>query len=116
MSVVQDVFNLNREFLAEMSKPFSKNEREIRIEKIQDFLGERGSLLKEMTGPFTPEEMELGRQILADEKKIHALLRSIKLDIQKDFAAAKNIKKNAPKYINPYADIFTEGAYCEKKV
>ncbi len=115
MSAVENVFHLNREFLEEMSKPSSKNDRDSLILKINEFLAKREILLKDMKGPYTAEEKQLGLQMIEDEQKIHALLYSLKSEIQQDFSSAKNIKKNAPKYINPYSNMFTEGAYYDKR-
>ena len=115
MSVVQDVFNLSREFYEEVSKPSPKNERDSLILKINEFLAKREILLKEMKGPYTPEEQQLGKQMIEYEQKIQTILQSIKQEIQQDFLAAKNKKKHAPKYINPYTDVFNEGAYYDKK-
>lgn len=115
MSVVHEVFNLSRNFLEELSKPSSKNERDSLILKINKFLVKREALLKEMKGPYNPEEQQLGKDMIEFEKKLHEKFATIKLEIQQDFLAAKNKKKNTPKYINPYTNVFNEGAYYDKR-
>lgn len=115
MSVVHDVYNLTRSFLEEISKPSPKNERDHLILKINEFLAKREILLKDMKGPYNPEEQYLGKEMIEFEKKLHETFASIKLEIQQDFLTAKNKKKNTPKYINPYTNVFTEGAYLDKR-
>jgi flagellar protein FliT len=115
MSVVHEVHNLTRLFLEELSKPFPKDERDNVISKVNEFLAKREMLLKDMKGPYTPEEQQLGLEMIEFEKKLHEKFASIKLEIQQDFLAAKNKKKNTPKYINPYTNIFNEGAYLDKR-
>jgi flagellar protein FliT len=115
MSVVHEVYNLTGSFLEEISKPSPKNERDTVILKINEFLAKREILLKEMKGPYNPEEQQLGNEMIEFEKKLHEVFTSIKLEIQKDFLAAKNKKKHTPKYINPYTNVFNEGAYLDKR-
>jgi flagellar protein FliT len=115
MSVVHDVHNLTLTFLEELSKPFPKDERDNVIIKINEFLVKREILLKEMKGPYSLEEQKLGKEMIELEKRFHEIFATIKLEIQKDFLAAKNKKKNTPKYINPYTNVFNEGAYYDKR-
>jgi flagellar protein FliT len=115
MSVVHDLYNLTRDFLEEIRKSYQKNERDSLILKINKFLAKREILLKEMKGPYTPEEKLLGNQLIEFDQKLQDIFRSIKLEIQQDFLAAKNKKKHTPKYINPYTNVFNEGAYYDKR-
>lgn len=115
MSVVHDIFNLSREFLDEMNKPSPKNERDNLILKINQFLAKRELLIKEMKGPYTPVEQLLGKQMIEIDQNLQGIFQSIKQEIQQDFLAAKNKKKHTPKYINPYTNVFNEGAYLDKR-
>ena len=115
MSVVHDIHNLTRSFLEELRGPFPKDERDNVILKINEFLAKREILLKEMKGPYNPDELQLGKEMIEYEKKLHEIFATIKLEIQQDFLAAKNKKKNTPKYINPYTNVFNEGAYYDKR-
>jgi flagellar protein FliT len=115
MSVVHEVFNLSRDFLEELSKPSQKNERDNVILKINEFLAKREIFLKEMKGPYNYEEQRMGKEMIELEKKLHEIFATVKLEIQQDFLAAKNKKKHTPKYINPYTNVFNEGAYYDKR-
>jgi flagellar protein FliT len=114
MSVVQEVYQLSKEFYDLISNPVLKKDRDSLILKINELLFKRETLLKEMNGPYSLEEQQMGKQIMEYDQKIQDKLKSIKLEIQKDFLIAKNQKRNTPKYMAPYPTT-NDGIFYDKR-
>lgn len=115
MSIVEEVYNISREFYEEIILPTPKNERDSLILKINEFFEKRAPLLKKLVGPYSADEKQMGEQLIEYDRRILEKMASIKQEIHQDILITKNKKKNAAKYINPYENLINDGIYYDKK-
>jgi flagellar protein FliT len=114
LSPVQELLNLSKEFYGEINEPFQKNERDVAISKIKEFLLKRDGLIKKLVGPHTTEERLLGEQVLVYDHKIEAKFKALKQEISEDLLTLRKQKKSTSKFINPYQSTFVNGVFLDK--
>ncbi|MCM3743855.1 flagellar protein FliT [Sporosarcina luteola] len=89
--------------------------RDAVIEEIDALLDERDALQKEISAPFTPEELELGKALVALEKQVEVALDSYMKMIRSEITAAQSKKEHVKSYVNPYGKVARDGTFYDTK-
>lgn len=89
-------------------------DRDEKINLVEQMLAERDDLLKDIRRPV-PEEVEIADKVLMLNQKLDLLLLKEKTKIQKDLKDLKQRKENSHKYQNPYASVSIDGMFYDKR-
>ncbi|MEG9295772.1 flagellar protein FliT [Mangrovibacillus sp. Mu-81] len=89
--------------------------RDYVIEKIDNLLKERQSLLGSIQPPFTEDEQVLGKQMMAWNQEIDRKLILLRTEIKRDMNGLTKKKTSAQKYTNPYENMQHDGMFYDKK-
>jgi flagellar protein FliT len=89
--------------------------RDYVIEKIDNLLTERHSLLGSIQPPFTEDEQVLGKQMMAWNQEIDRKLILLRTEIKRDMNGLTKKKISAQKYTNPYENLQHDGMFYDKK-
>lgn len=93
----------------------SEMDRDEKINKMNEFLDQRESLMESICPPFSEDEQRIGKQLVQLNQQVNELLKLQKLEIQRDIKDL-NVKKNSTnKYANPYENLSTDGMFYDKK-
>lgn len=113
MSVVIQFYQLTLELIELLEK--SAEERETKISQVERLLTQREALMAEIVPPYAPNEIEVGKMLLALNAKVAQLLQGEKTDIQKDIKDLQAKKESNTKYVNPYQNLSTDGMFYDKR-
>ncbi|MEH7883426.1 flagellar protein FliT [Bacillus sp. JJ1609] len=89
-------------------------DRDEKINLVDQLLAERDDLLKDIRRPVS-EEANLADKVLMLNQKLKMLLLQEKTQIQKDLKDLKQRKENSHKYQNPYASVSIDGMFYDKR-
>ena len=90
-------------------------DRDVRIENIQNLLGQREALLGAIQPPFSQEEQELGNKLVEQNQQVEQLLQKQKQEIQQDIKRLHLQKESNQKYMNPYESLSIDGVFYDKR-
>lgn len=85
------------------------------IEQVESLLFERENLQPYIQAPFTDEEFTFGQELLPLEKILQAKLKVYLKDIRVDIADQQKKKVSVNAYMDPYAQVFRDGTFYDKK-
>lgn len=114
MNVIQSFYEVTKQ-LVQMLETKTVNDRDERIEEINQLLDKREELLPSIGQPVTEEEKQVANGILQLNQKLMTLLEKEKLDIKKDINSLNHRKESTKKYVNPYESLQTDGMYYDKR-
>jgi flagellar protein FliT len=90
-------------------------DRETKIMRAEDLLGQRETLMPQIFPPYTVEEEEVGRNLVKLNARAEHLLQKEKMSIQKDIKALQFKKESSIKYANPYQSLSSDGMFYDKR-
>ena len=118
MNTVQAVLQLSAKLYQHLTTLPSEDERDVFIEKVHQYLDERGVLIEQLQQEgFQVDLTNKAHATLAElDKGIQARLNKVMKSIQADMKDLQNAKKNEQQYMNPYASVqVMDGRYYDKK-
>lgn len=113
MSAVSEFYQLTIELIALLEK--MSEERESKISQVELLLDKREALMTAIVPPYAPDEIEVGKKLIALNAKVAQLLQGEKIDIQKDIKDLQTKKESNTKYVNPYQSLSTDGMFYDKR-
>ncbi|MGE8206915.1 flagellar protein FliT [Heyndrickxia sp. NPDC080065] len=114
MTPIQECFKLTEEMI-EVLQATNEEERDVTIEKVENFLERREKLLEYIKPPFSEEEQLLGDRLVLLGKQLDVLLMNLKQEIQKDMNGLNQKKKSLNQYANPYSNLQNDGYFYDKR-
>ena len=114
MNAIQSFYDVTKQ-LVQMLEATTVNDRDERIEKINQLLNKREELLPLIKQPATEEDKQVAKEILLLNQKLMTLLEKEKLEIKKDINSLNHRKESTKKYVNPYESLQTDGMYYDKR-
>lgn len=118
MNTVQALLQVSAKLYQYLTTLPSEKERDVFIEKIHQYLDERGLLIDQLQHEgFQVDLKNKAHVTLAElDKGIQARLDKVMKSIQADMKDLQSAKKNEKQYINPYANVqVMDGRYYDKK-
>lgn len=114
MNPIQECCNLTKE-LIEFLRNNNDADRDNVIQKVEQFLVKRESLLEDIKPPFSAEDQLLGERLILLGNQLNLLFMNVKQEIQKDLNGLNKKKKSMNQYANPYANIQSDGFFYDKR-
>ncbi|WAA09804.1 flagellar protein FliT [Fervidibacillus albus] len=114
MNPLKQFYLLTAELVQLLEKTDASHRKET-IQKMNQLFEKREEVLKQIAPPFSRGEKQLGQQALQLNEKLVRLLTEEKNTIGTELASVRKQKKVQQKYVNPYAQIQTDGIFYDKK-
>ncbi|MEW4221536.1 flagellar protein FliT [Rossellomorea marisflavi] len=92
-----------------------KEDRDFKIESIEDLLEKREQLLSSILPPFNLEEQRLGEEMVLWNIQIDHKLLLLKVDVKRDMNGLTKTKTSVQRYTNPYESLQTDGMFYDKR-
>ncbi|MFJ7735958.1 flagellar protein FliT [Lysinibacillus sp. NPDC097287] len=118
MNTVQDLLQVSAKLYQHLTILPSEDERDVFIEKVHQYLDERGVLVEQLQQEgFQVDLTNKAHATLAElDTGIKERLDKVMKSIQADMKDLQNAKKNEQQYLNPYANVqVMDGRYYDKK-
>ncbi|TFD95805.1 hypothetical protein [Jeotgalibacillus sp. R-1-5s-1] len=116
MAVLHELSKLHRSMLLFIRNDAEKAEREIVIERINQFHAERAVLLDQVTPPETDEDRERVNEILQFNELITRFIEQSGAEVKKDIQLHRQKKKQNRQYVDPYSQQRgMDGAFYDTK-
>ncbi|MFT8310768.1 MAG: hypothetical protein ABF629_06355 [Sporolactobacillus sp.] len=112
--VLQEIYEQTVE-LDELIKDYEREDRDAFIEKLQQLLGSRETLLKELPDHCSDSDRQIGQKIDEMNQRINQSLQSIKQEITNDMSQFRHRKKTVNRYRNPYSGPTKDGMFLDKR-
>lgn len=103
------------ELLLRLLDEREEEKRDAVIVQTEKLLDERDALLPSIQAPFTEEERDFGQQLLPLEKQLQAKLEVYMKDIRLNISAQQKKKVSVQAYVDPYAQVFRDGTFYDKR-
>ncbi|MCI1592520.1 flagellar protein FliT [Heyndrickxia oleronia] len=114
MNPIQECYTITKEIVETLQNTVNYD-RDIRIQKVEDFLEKRQQILESIKPPFSDEDQLLGEHLVLLGKKFDGLLMNLKLEIKRDMNGLNKKKKSMNQYTNPYANLQSDGFFYDKR-
>lgn len=114
MNAVERCLALTKEILKTLNEVSEQN-RDEKIELVENLLEQREELLKEIKPPFTEIEDGFGKEIIKLNQAIDTKMKLIQGNIKRDMNGIKNKKNVSKKYTSPYESLQNDGVFYDKK-
>lgn len=118
MSRLNDLLEVTEKIASLLETKYETNdERIVIIDRLNELLEERGKLIESIVPPYTEEEKEIGKRVIAHDKKIQESMENLYETIREDLKHLKQKKDSNKTYINPYGKMGTvDGMYLDNKL
>jgi len=103
------------EMLIRILEVLDEEKRDSIIEKMDKLLDERELLKSTIQAPFTDEELAFGQELLPIEKLMTEKLELFTKEIRFDITDQQKKKVSLHAYMDPYAKVFRDGTFYDKK-
>lgn len=111
---LQEIYDQTVE-LDELIKGYEREDRDAFIEKLQQLLDARETLLKKLPDHCSDSDRQIGRKIELMNQRINQTLQSIKQEITFDMSQFRHRKKTVNRYRNPYSGPTRDGMFLDKR-
>ncbi|WAA12015.1 flagellar protein FliT [Fervidibacillus halotolerans] len=91
------------------------NHRDETIQRMNELFEKREEVLKQIAPPFSRGEKQLAEQVMKLNEKLVRLMSEEKNNIRSELEKVRQQKKVQQKYVNPYAQLQTDGIFYDKK-
>ncbi|MCZ0704138.1 flagellar protein FliT [Natronobacillus azotifigens] len=99
-----------------VSESFSTNDREKKMDEMNQLLEKRAHILESIEPPYTEEEQAIGKELLPIDAEITEKMNAIFSNIKQEIRSVKKQKTLNKQYTNPYINVVTnDGTYWDKK-
>ncbi|WP_062237783.1 flagellar protein FliT [Fictibacillus sp. FJAT-27399] len=115
MGAVSVLLEITHNLHGHVASGLPKEEREPYIERLNELLDQRESLLSEIPVSFTEEEKRMGLAILQLNEVVQPLLDRQLAEIKRDITLMNQKKTHSAQYANPYAAVSGDGMFFDKK-
>lgn len=92
-----------------------EEKRDAVIEQVDTLLTERDELQPLIQAPFTEEEQAFGKELLPLEKELQKKLNLFMKGIRLDISEQQKKKASIHAYVDPYAQVYRDGTFYDKK-
>lgn len=92
-----------------------EEKRDAAIEQMEKLLGNREALKPAIQPPFNEDELIFGQELLPLEKVLEKKLTFFMKTIRYDIAEQQKKKVSVNAYMDPYAKVFRDGTFYDKK-
>lgn len=92
-----------------------EEKRDVVIEQMEKLLDERDALQMSIQAPFTEEELAFGQELLPLEKALQEKLKLYMKDIRLNISEQQLKKVSVHAYVDPYAQVYRDGTFYDKK-
>lgn len=92
----------------------TKNNRQESIQKLNELLADRESILKQLDPSAVKGDPAI-QQLLLDEDVIKAKMQEILNNIKNDLKEVSKKRSIGGNYINPYQKLYVNGAFIDQK-
>ncbi|WP_068673068.1 flagellar protein FliT [Oceanobacillus sp. Castelsardo] len=116
MNRLQSVFDITVKMKNILDENISSNDREARIEQLNNLLLQREPLLEQLTPPFSEEEDQLGKKLVRLNQEVQYLMDQLFSTLKIEMKQMNRQKKSNKNYTNPYHNVqVMDGMYLDKK-
>ncbi|MFB6468946.1 flagellar protein FliT [Cytobacillus sp. Hz8] len=116
MNPVQQFYQYTSELIEILEKSVQPEERDGRIERVQQLLNLRETTMREIKKPLNQEDQAMMQKIFALNQKLSNLLEKQKRQIQLDIKGLKQKKVSTNKYVNPYQKLSaSDGMFYDRR-
>jgi len=92
-----------------------EEDRDKRIDMIENLLNKREELLKQVKAPLSQGEKALAKEAEKLNQTLVKLLEEERFQIKEDWNRLKKQEKSRNQYVNPYQSLATDGVYFDRK-
>jgi flagellar protein FliT len=111
---VQELISINNELLSILDQT-TQNNRGESIQSLNELLAKREVVLKQLDFNSVKTDQALKQQLLADETEIRKNMEHLLSDIKMDIKMLNKKRSMGGTYINPYKNLYINGAFFDKK-
>ncbi|QFF98192.1 hypothetical protein PB01_04795 [Psychrobacillus glaciei] len=92
-----------------------EDKRDAVIEQMEKLLDERDTLQPSIQAPFTNEEEAFGKELLPLEAALQEKMKLFMNDIRLNITEQQKKKVSVHAYMDPYAQVYRDGTFYDKK-
>lgn len=92
-----------------------EEKRDAVIEQVDFLLDKREALQPSILAPFSVEELSFGQELLPLEKELEGKLKLFMKMIRLDISEQQLKKVSVHAYVDPYAQVYRDGTFYDKK-
>ncbi|MFB4165238.1 flagellar protein [Alteribacillus sp. JSM 102045] len=119
MALVKELFLVTKALHEHVSTTLPKelDERDVYVEKLEDYLQQRAKLLEEMNKQteFNDAEQKLGRTIVKMNEDIQQRMEASKGELRLGMQQLKKKKESSQRYERPYNGPTVDGVFFDQK-
>jgi flagellar protein FliT len=115
VSVVQALYEKTKALHDLVGQELPEEDREPYIEKLNQLLDERQSLMGELSGTYSEGDMKVGQEIVKLNQQLDPLLKEQLKTIEIDIGNLKKKKAGSNRYNKGYQNFSSDGMFLDKK-
>jgi flagellar protein FliT len=115
MSAVNILLEITKNLFDHVSSGLPKENREPYIERLNELLDQRQTIMDKLPAVYSEEEQRLGQMIVKINETIDPLLTGQFEEIKHNLSLMKKKKEKNTQYANPYQSMSADGMYFDKK-
>jgi flagellar protein FliT len=115
MSAVKILLEITKNLFDHVSSGLPKEDRERYIERLNELLDQRQTIIDKLTATYSEEEQPIGQMIVKMNETIEPLLVRQLEEIKHNLSLMKKKKEKNTQYANPYQTLSADGMYFDKK-
>jgi flagellar protein FliT len=115
MSAVKILLEITKNLNDHVEAGLPKEDREPYIERLNELLEQRQSIIDKLPVAYSDEELRMGKLIVKLNETIEPLLVMQFEQIKNNLSLMKKKKERNVQYANPYQSLSSDGMFFDKK-
>jgi flagellar protein FliT len=115
MSAVNILLEITKNLFDHVSTGLPKENREPYIERLNELLDQRQTIIDKLPAVYSEEEQQMGKMIVKMNETIDPILTRQLEEIKHNLSLMKKKKEKNTQYANPYQTLSVDGMYFDKK-